>query len=108
LEAFDAADLDVARQLLGMRRRQETVLIGINSRDLQTLKVVPERLARLAPLLPSPWPGVAESGVATPEDARAMRRLGYGLALIGTALMASDDPATLLAAILNSARTVRA
>jgi indole-3-glycerol phosphate synthase len=108
LEAFDAADLDVARQLLGERQRQETVLIGINSRDLQTLKVVPERLARLAPLLPSPWPGVAESGVATPEDARAMRRLGYGLALIGTALMASDDPATLLAAILNSARTVRA
>jgi indole-3-glycerol phosphate synthase len=108
LEAFDADDLDVARQLLGVRHRQETVLIGINSRDLQTLKVVPERLARLAPLLPSPWPGVAESGVATPEDARAMRRLGYGLALIGTALMASDDPATLLAAILNSARTVRA
>ena len=35
---------------------------------------------------------VAESGVATPADAAAMRRLGYGVALIGTALMTRDDP----------------
>jgi hypothetical protein len=35
-----------------------------------------------------------------------MRRLGYRLALIGTALMARSDPAALLADILAAARTV--
>jgi pyridoxal biosynthesis lyase PdxS len=45
--------------------------------------------------------------VATPADAAAMRRLGYGAALIGTALMTRDDPAALLAEILSAARTVQ-
>jgi indole-3-glycerol phosphate synthase len=108
LEAFDAADLTLARELLDMRRREETILVGINSRDLQTLKVVQERFATLAPLLPDRWACVAESGVATPFDARSMRQLGYRLALIGTALMSHDDPAVLLAEILNAARTVQA
>jgi indole-3-glycerol phosphate synthase len=105
LEAFDAADLDSARQLLATRRRTETLLIGINSRDLQTLKVVPERFAALAPLLPETSACVAESGVASPLDAHAMRRLGYRLALIGTALMNCGDPAQMVAEILKAART---
>jgi indole-3-glycerol phosphate synthase len=105
LEAFDAADLELARELLAGRLDKETILVGINSRDLQTLKVVQERFATLAPELPADWPCVAESGVATPADALAMRGLGYRLALIGTALMSCDDPAELLADILTSART---
>jgi indole-3-glycerol phosphate synthase len=108
LEAFDAADLELARQLLAKRRRTETVLVGINSRDLQSLKVVQQRFTALAPLLPREWPCVAESGVATPGDALEMRRLGYRLALIGTALMGTAEPAALLAEILNAARTLGA
>ena len=50
---------------------------------------------------------VAESGVTGPDDACEMRRLGYRLALIGTALMGCDDPAALLAKILAEARTVQ-
>lgn len=108
LEAFDAADLAAARDLMSRRAgRAETLLIGINSRDLQTLEVVPERFAQLAPLLPREWPAVAESGVASAADARRMRMLGFGLALIGTALMASDDPAKLLGEIFAAARTVQ-
>jgi indole-3-glycerol phosphate synthase len=108
LEAFDRLDLDVARDLLAARAgREEFILIGINSRDLQTLKVVQKRFAALAPLLPAGWPAVAESGVASGEDARRMRRLGYGLALIGTALMASDDPSQLLREIFDATRTVQ-
>ena len=108
LEAFDGADLELARQLLPSRAAGETVLVGINSRDLQTLEVVQQRFAALAPSLPERSACVAESGVATPSDARAMRRLGYRLALIGTALMSCDDPAVLLEEILNAARTVPA
>jgi hypothetical protein len=36
-----------------------------------------------------------------------MRRLGYRLALIGTALMSCDDPAELLAEILQAGRTLQ-
>ncbi len=48
LEAFDLGDLHAARELLAARiaRRAgvvDEILVGINSRDLQTLEVVPER-----------------------------------------------------------------
>jgi indole-3-glycerol phosphate synthase len=109
LEAFDAADLAMARELAAARRAnlQDLILIGVNSRDLQTLKVVQERFAALAPLLPPGWPAVAESGVASGADALRMRQLGYGLALIGTALMACEDPSRLLGDIFKATRTVQ-
>ncbi len=41
LEAFDAADLEMARELLEVRRPlEDMLLIGVNCRDLQTLEVV--------------------------------------------------------------------
>jgi indole-3-glycerol phosphate synthase len=108
LEAFDAADLELARALLGApRARGATLLVGVNSRDLQTLEVVQERFSELAPLLPADCPAVAESGVETAGDACRIVKLGYRLALIGTALMACEDPAALLAEIFAAARTVR-
>jgi len=113
LEAFDAADLAAAKELLALRARDraapasaDNILVGINCRDLQTLEVVPERFAALAPLLPGNRPAVAESGVASAADARHMMRLGYRLALIGTALMRHDDPAQWLREILATTRTV--
>jgi indole-3-glycerol phosphate synthase len=80
------------------------VLVGVNSRDLQTLAVVPERLEQLAPLLPQAWPRVAESGLATPEDAARMARAGYDVALVGGALMSAPDPGELVRAMLASGR----
>jgi indole-3-glycerol phosphate synthase len=113
LEAFDEIDLQTSRELLSARAKtpgdaQDNVLIGINSRDLQTLKVVKERFETLAPKLPEDWPAVAESGVATSADARRMQQLGYRLALVGTALMTHGDPKVLLREILAATRTVRA
>lgn len=108
LEAFDAADLAEARRLLDGRRSGAAILVGINSRDLQTLQVVGRRFADLAPLLPREWVCVAESGVAAPADALDVRQLGYRAALIGTALMGCEDPADLLKKILHAARTVQA
>jgi indole-3-glycerol phosphate synthase len=109
LEAFDAADLETARELLeqraGASRGGSQLLIGINCRNLQTLEVARERFQTLAPLLPRGWPAVAESGVASAEDAKSMLHLGYRLALIGTALMTHADPALLIREILRVART---
>jgi len=106
LEAFDAADLALAADILALRTRADrgTVLVGVNCRDLQTLQVQPERFAELAAHLPKGLPAVAESGVGSPAEALAVRKLGFGIALIGTALMQSSDPAAQLAGILNTAR----
>lgn len=108
LEAFDAADLKVCRELAERSRPDGApLLIGVNCRDLATLEVRIERFGELAPFLPASSPAVAESGVATAADALRMRQLGYRLALIGTALMSRTDPAALLQEICAATRTVQ-
>ena len=113
LEAFDEEDLMAAQQVLGAlaaRLRPSPsapVLLGVNCRDLQTLKVLPERFETLAAKLPVSWPAVAESGVASAADAIRIQRLGFRLALIGTALMSRDDPQQLLQEIFAATRTVQ-
>ena len=72
------------------------MLIGVNCRDLRTLQVDFDRFESLAPELPAGFPWVAESGVRTAADARRVADLGYRLALVGSALMRSDDPAGLV------------
>jgi indole-3-glycerol phosphate synthase len=112
LEAFDAQDVESARDVLTQRppsraADEAPVLVGINCRDLQTLQVVPQRFEILAPMLPAQWSAVAESGVASAADAQRVQKLGYSLALIGTALMTRDDPAQLLREIFAATRTVQ-
>jgi indole-3-glycerol phosphate synthase len=105
LEAFDEDDVRVAADLaLERRGRDEQVLMGINSRDLQTLAIDFGRFAQLREALPSEWPAVAESGVITPEDAAAVARLGYRLALVGTTLMQREDPAQAVRELLVAGR----
>jgi indole-3-glycerol phosphate synthase len=109
LEAFDAADLEIAQALVDARRAQRALLlVGVNSRDLVTLKVVPGRLDEMAPLLPRDVKRVAESGVATPADAARVAACGYDLALVGSALMSAADPAVLAREMLAAARTAAA
>jgi indole-3-glycerol phosphate synthase len=105
LETFDEAEIDLARELLEARRGQEErLLVGVNCRDLVTLQVVPGRLEALVGRLPPAAPRVAESGVATPQDAARMAQAGYDLALVGSALMSGGEPRQLGAAMLEAAR----
>ena len=89
LEAFDEADIEVMNALVARRDPREGLLLGVNSRDLQTLQVVPERLLTLAHRLPAQLPRVAESGVGSAAEAGAMAAAGWTMALVGTALMAA-------------------
>ena len=110
LEAFDAEDIGLAAQLLGPRRPTvggslgESLLLGINCRDLVTLQVVPGRLEEMVGQLPSWVARVAESGVATPADAARLAACGYDLALVGSALMTGGAPRELAGAMLGAAR----
>lgn len=106
IETFDRVEIERAARLIERYRSASTsLLIGINSRDLASLQVVPDRLENLVSELPTSVPRVAESGVITTADAARMASVGYDLALIGGALMQAPDPATHLAAMLESARS---
>ncbi|HYP78666.1 MAG TPA: indole-3-glycerol-phosphate synthase [Steroidobacteraceae bacterium] len=108
IEAFDADDIGIARELLDRHgNRGSPLLIGINSRDLVTLKVVPGRLEEMVDMLPADAPRVAESGVGTAADAARLARAGYDLALVGSALMTAEDPAALLKTMVTSGREAR-
>jgi indole-3-glycerol phosphate synthase len=105
LEAFDAADLELAQSLVDARRaHRDLLMVGVNSRDLVTLEVVPGRLDEMARLLPMNVKRVAESGVVTAADAARVAACGYDLALVGSALMSATDPAVLARAMLADAR----
>ena len=98
IEAFDADDLRRSAAALD-DAPEGTWLVGVNTRDLRTLRVVPDRLARMAEYLPDGVQAVAESGMTTPEDVARAAALGYRAALVGTALMRAPDPGTLVAAM---------
>jgi len=104
LEAFDAEDL--AR--IPARTEEDVLLVGVNTRDLATLAVRPERTLALAPKLPRGYPAVAESGIEGPTALRATVRAGYTLALVGTALMRAPRPAQAVAELVAAGREERA
>jgi indole-3-glycerol phosphate synthase len=76
-------------------------LIGVNSRDLRTFSVHPERLIELAQSIPQGAVKVAESGIRTAEDITRLRSVGYDAFLVGEALMRQPDPAAALALLLD-------
>ncbi len=100
LEAFDEADLVRCGAVATRWSNRLTLLVGVNTRDLRTLEVVPSRLARLADQLPDGVPWVAESGMATPEDVAGAASLGYRVALVGSALMTAEHPRDVAAEML--------
>jgi indole-3-glycerol phosphate synthase len=108
IETFDADDVEVASEVLDAAAATGLALVGVNSRDLQTLEVATGRLAALAPRLPRDRPRVAESGLRTPGDAAAVVRVGYDVALVGGALMSAADPAALLGEMLAAGRRAAA
>jgi indole-3-glycerol phosphate synthase len=80
-------------------------LVGINARDLSTFNLgVPtaEPLRRVFPEAVL----IRESGLATPEAARAALRAGFDAVLIGEALMRSSDPGSFLSRIFADLRAV--
>ena len=75
-------------------------LVGVNHRDLATLRMDMDLTRRLADRLPAGAVKVAESGLETRADLLRMRELGYDAALVGTRFMKQKDPGTALALFL--------
>ena len=108
VEAFDRADLERASPLIQSWTGAQPLLIGVNSRDLSSLAVRFERFEELSSDLPPGAVSVAESGVTRAEHAHAVAHMGYGMVLVGSALMATPDPTALARDLLAAGRAVRA
>jgi indole-3-glycerol phosphate synthase len=100
----DALGLDCLLELIYPRdlaslSLREWPIVGVNARDLETLEMRPGRFAELAAAATAEGRVlVAESGLATLEDVRAVRAAGAGAALVGEALVRSSDPGALVRA----------
>ncbi len=111
IEAFDGADLSRINRLVVLRGHEFArgehigrLYIGLNCRDLATLKIDPTSFETWKQFIPVGFPSVAESGIATPEDAARVARLGYNLALVGSSLMKANDPQSLAKAMIEAGR----
>lgn len=89
VECHDEADLHAARAA-------GATLVGVNSRDLETLAVDPEAQGRLIGLAAGFALTIAESGIRTRADVERLQALGAGAFLVGGALLAAEDPGALL------------
>lgn len=89
VEAHDEAEIKNA-MAAGAR------MIGVNNRDLRTFEVDINNSIRLRGLVPGDILFVAESGIKTAEDIRALRGAGVNGVLIGETLMRSDDKKRML------------
>ncbi len=78
------------------------VNVGVNSRDLRTFRVFPEKSQEILETIPAACARVAESGIASPED--IARYPAADAFLIGETLMRGDDPGKTLRAFVGTKR----
>lgn len=89
------------REELERALKLRTRLVGINNRNLKTLKTDIATTEQLAALVPKDKRLVSESGLASPDDLVRMHRAGVSCFLIGEALMRQADVAAATAQILS-------
>jgi indole-3-glycerol phosphate synthase len=80
----------------------EQAIIGVNSRNLTTMKTDLAVARTMASAIPTDRPSVAESGIRERSEIEELYELGYDAFLIGEALMRGDDPAGRLAVLLGA------
>nr|WP_070402576.1 indole-3-glycerol phosphate synthase TrpC [Kozakia baliensis]AOX16864.1 indole-3-glycerol phosphate synthase [Kozakia baliensis]GBR24502.1 indole-3-glycerol phosphate synthase [Kozakia baliensis NRIC 0488]GEL64763.1 indole-3-glycerol phosphate synthase [Kozakia baliensis] len=84
-EIHDEAELNRALAL-------DTSLIGINNRNLRTLKTDIQTTLDLAPLVPPDRILVSESGIRTQDDVHRVGEVGASGVLVGESLLREPDP----------------
>lgn len=77
-------------------------LLGINNRDLTTMKTDVSHTVRIIEFIENKDIVVSESGITTPDDLARLRRQGVRIALVGEHLLRQPDPGAALRALLDS------
>jgi indole-3-glycerol phosphate synthase / phosphoribosylanthranilate isomerase len=78
-------------------------IIGINSRDLKSFKILPNLIRELRPSIPKDTVVVAESGIHTITDARRVARYDVNAMLVGESLVTSSDIPAQIRTLLKAA-----
>lgn len=78
-------------------------MLGINNRDLRTLRVDLDTTRRLASLIPAEAVLVSESGYSRAEEFAGLAELGVDAVLVGGHLAGSDDPEAALRELVRPA-----
>lgn len=87
--------------------RAGAYILGINNRDLRTLRVDTDTTRRIAPLAPGGVILVGESGYRHAGDLAGLAELGVDAVLVGESLSGSDDPERALRELARAARPIR-
>jgi indole-3-glycerol phosphate synthase len=90
LEVHQADTLLAVRSLIGFPKKGYSIL-GINNRDLTTMKVDIGTTARLAGFLEEGGELVSESGIKTRDDVRKLKSIGVRAVLVGQSLCEHPD-----------------
>lgn len=98
LEIHDEANFERALGVFGSH--PGAMLLGVNNRDLSTMKVDLSHTLRLAGRVPDAGWLVSESGIRTPQDLAALRACGVRMALVGEYMMKQPEPGKALEALL--------
>jgi indole-3-glycerol phosphate synthase len=77
-------------------------LIGINNRDLKTLKIDLNITKKLAKYVPKDRILISESGIKGPEDVKFLLDAGAKAVLVGTLLMKASNPGQKLAELIRA------
>ena len=77
-------------------------VIGVNARDLSTLKVDRTIFAQLAPKIPEGVVKIAESGVRGPRDLLAYAAAGADAVLVGESIVTEKDPRSAVADLVTA------
>ncbi len=75
-------------------------MIGVNNRNLKTLKIDLETSRQLIKMIPNNVVAICESGIATKSDILDMTERGFDGFLIGSHMMQTNHPGEALAALL--------
>jgi len=82
-------------------------IIGVNSRNLETLEVDERIPERLVPMIPPHVIAIWESGVESADDVRRAAAAGADAVLVGSVLSRSDDPEALVRSLTGVPRRPR-
>jgi indole-3-glycerol phosphate synthase len=82
-------------------------VIGVNNRDLETLRIDPATAGRIIPRIPADVIAVAESGISGRIDVEAAAVIGADAVLVGSSLSVAADPEAAVRGLAGCARAGR-
>lgn len=84
-----------------------SAIVGVNNRDLETLRMELGTAERIVPLIPPHVVAIAESGVERAADVERAGRFGADAVLVGSSVSAAADPAVAVRSLTGHPRSTR-